>query len=425
MKTVWWNILSVKLRDKTFMQSMLLTLSSIGVILVTLISNYFLTKILSKDNFGSYSLVMNIFVFSQVIFNFGFFFSIGRLVSTTERETLQRQYYAAGVSILFVNYLIALLCLVGFIHFFAQSYWKGDFIGILTKAIPFVVIFLFINFSEAVLPAANRIKLLALTRLAPKFLFLIAIVSSFFFVKKTDTVINILSLSFISGLICFVYVYYRLLPLFKNQKKRLTKLWRTNKSFGFNVYIGSVLAVGASSLSGILISFFSADNTKVGLFYIASQLAAPLALIPNIIATVSFRKFANETTIDKKLEIKVLLISLMSLVATFILGDFIILNIYGQDYKQAVFLLYILAVGSVLYGISDFYNRFLLSNGRGRELRNTSLIVGAVLIISDVILIKLYNTTGAATATILAGVCYLCVIRYHVSKSILHLADRT
>lgn len=417
------NKLAKKLRDKTFLQSLLLLLTSAGVILVTLATNYFLTKMLNKSDFGSYSLVINIFIFSQVIFNFGFFYSLARLISTTNQEDVQKEYYGTGVLILFSSYLFALLCLFIFIWIFPPSSWELDFVTLLTRILPFVIVFLFINLSESILPAANKIGLLASSRFTPKLLFLLFLAYMFFSQKRSGTALYMLSIFLVFSLIVYVFICYKLSPKFKNIKKNIKVVWQTNKEFGFSVYLGSILAVGASSLSGILISLFCADNAEVGFFYIANQLAAPLALIPNIIATVSFRKFANAKKIDARLETYVFLISFISLVIIFLLGDFVITNLYGQNYRAAVSLLYILAFGSVLYGISDFYNRFLLSKGKGAELRNTSFIVGAVLLIADIVLIKIYGTRGAAIATVVAGICYLVVIRYYVSRQIRYLSD--
>jgi O-antigen/teichoic acid export membrane protein len=90
--------------------------------------------------------------------------------------------------------------------------------------------------------------------------------------------------------------------------------------------------------------------------------------------------------------------------------------IYGEDYLECVNLLYYLSIGSLLYGISDFYNRFLLSKGKGKELRNSSFIVGIILIISNLILINILGAKGAAFATIISGISYFCLILYYYNK---------
>ncbi|WP_373462686.1 polysaccharide biosynthesis C-terminal domain-containing protein [Chryseobacterium sp. W4I1] len=77
-----------------------------------------------------------------------------------------------------------------------------------------------------------------------------------------------------------------------------------------------------------------------------------------------------------------------------------------------------LSIGFVLYGIGDFFNRFLLAKGKGKQLRNASFLVGFTLLIGNVIFIYLYGGGGAAFARILSGLMYALVILYYYRKEI-------
>ena len=71
------------LKSKQRTQSVVLLLSTAMNIFVGLAVNYYLTKILSKEEYGNYALMINILEMGQVIVNFGFYQSICRLVALT------------------------------------------------------------------------------------------------------------------------------------------------------------------------------------------------------------------------------------------------------------------------------------------------------------------------------------------------------
>ena len=196
-------------------------------------------------------------------------------------------------------------------------------------------------------------------------------------------------------------------------KKNVKKVQQSNKDFGFNVYLGSIIAVGSTSLSGILISYFGADNIEVGYYSISQQFAAPLSLIPNVLATVYFRKFATAKSINKSLLMFVYGISFVSFIIIYIVAEPIVRTIYGEEYIDSVMILHILSLGILLYGVSDVYNRFLLAKGKGKELRNTSYIVGVMLLIANLILIREFGAIGAAMATVISGSIYFIVISFY------------
>src|SRR5690606_37551460 len=136
------------------------------------ISNYFLTRLISIEDFGNYSYVLNVFNFFQVIFNFGFFYSINRQVSLSQDLDSTRRIFGAGLS--FVFFLS--LSMMFLVYIFSVSLVKDpQLVETFLIIIPFSVLFLMTNFNELILQGANRITILALSRVLPKFIFLIIV----------------------------------------------------------------------------------------------------------------------------------------------------------------------------------------------------------------------------------------------------------
>ena len=410
------DLLKQKSKEKNVHQTVLLLASTLLGLLFGFTTNSLLTRILGKVEYGNYAFLFNIFTFCQVIFNFGIFFSIGRLVAISSDERKTRGYYSVALCLIFVLYLMMSISLIIFSNV-SSTIQKNNLYQILMISIPLGWIYIVINFNESFLQGVNKIKLLSLTRWLPKFIFTLILVAIFFLLKKSS-ITTVIFLNYFTLLISCVLVYYRVKPTLENFKRRLYEIFIGVKQFGFDIYLGSLVATGSGSLSGILISYFSINNVEVGYFTLATLLSSPLALIPNIIATVQFKKFANSNKIQPSLTVATLALSLGLLVLTMVLARFVITAFFGNEYVDAVILLRVLSFGYILYGFGDFFNRFLLAKGKGKELRNASIYIGITLLVANFIMIALHGAMGAAIARIISGLVYVIIILYYYKKEV-------
>lgn len=397
-------------------QSLLLLIVSLLNIILGVFINLFLSRLLGPEQFGNYSFVINLFLFAQVFFIFGFFQSGSRLIAVSHSKNESREFYGAELLILIFLYLIMTICLLLY-TFFSSNIEEKHLLKSLFIAIPFGWVYLLMNYFEVLLQADNRITLLAESRLYPRILLCIILILLYQLIDYID--LNILIIIYFSSyVLTYAVVLLKIKPIFKNFRFVLDKIWQANKQFGLNIYLGSLAAVGASQLTGIVISYFGESNISVGYFAIATQLCIPLSLIPNVIATAFFQKFANSVQIDKRLIISMGILSFVSLIVVFIIAEPAILIIYGSSYVQAVSIVKYLAIGMLLYGIADFFNRFLLSHGDGKGLRNSSVVIGLTLMITNFIFIKMMGAEGAAIARIFSGIVYLSLMIFYYRVSV-------
>ena len=380
---------------------------------LTLGINFFLTKLLGKLNFGNFSYIINIFNLIQILFNFGIFYSISRMIALSKTLNTERELYAIGLIFTFLLYFFVIIFLIISLLFLKNNFISESILFLM----PFGWIFLLNNFNELLLQGGNRIGLLSFSRFMPKFIFLLSVGYLFYFLKEETNLYSIFIYFILSSILPYIFIIYKISPKFKNLYKKFKEIKIANKEFGFNVYLGSIIAVGASSLTGIFIGYFGVNNIEVGYYHIALQFSAPLSLIPNALATSSFKNFATSKIIEKKLILILYFVSVLTLVTVIIIAKPIVLFVYGSDYIAVIDLLYFLAFGSVLYGIGDFYNRFLLANGKGKELKNISFKVGIILLVSNLFLIKYYGALGASFSTIISGLSYLILVSYKINKN--------
>jgi len=218
--------------------------------------------------------------------------------------------------------------------------------------------------------------------------------------------------------IACIYILYKINLSFKNIKTVMHEIWHCNKSYGIHVYIGGAFSTGVASLSGILISYFGQNNSGVGYYSLALSLSAPLNFIPNTIATTNYKEFAVHSSIPKKLTQLTLLLTSLSLIALWFIVPPFISYFYGDKFQPVVYLNLIVSISLACYGMADYYNRFLGSHGHGKLLRNTSFIVGSLILIFNLVFIPSFGANGAAFARLVGGVAYLLCMFYYYKKTV-------
>jgi O-antigen/teichoic acid export membrane protein len=206
-------------------------------------------------------------------------------------------------------------------------------------------------------------------------------------------------------------------PNFSDIKYHIQTIYKINKSFGFQVYIGSLASL-ASAQFGILTIAFFVDNMNVGYFSLAMTITAPLLMVPNVVGTTFFKTFSKIKAIPKNIIIVTLALTFICLNVYLFIAKWIVLFLYTEDYLPTVFLSYILAIGFSIHGIGDFTNRFLYAHGQGNYLRNSSLVVGIVNIAGYVLFVRFFGIKGAAITQLSGSSIYCALMVFYYKKYI-------
>lgn len=402
-------------KNERFKQALTLYSISIIGIPLSIVTSAIITRFLGPSSYGDFKFLYNIFNLAIVIFSFGFFQAGNRALVLNKHTQKAREYYGAELFIVFILFLIMSFFLLGY-AFFDKNINEKGLQNILIYLIPFSWVFFLVHYFEVLFQADNKIKLLAQSRLFPQLLFFIVVlVLNFSFLNYSGNRLTIIwAIFLITQIGAFLYIIYKINPSFKNLKSRVNKILFFNRTFGFNVYLGSVCAVGFSQLTGILISYFANNNKGVGYFSLAMTIAGPLSFIPNVIATTHYKDFSTRIKIPRKLFIITVMISFSALLLIFIIVKPFIIFIYGAKFAPVIPLTYIACFGVILNGLADFINRFLGSHGKGRDLRNSSILVGFSLLILNIILIPRFGETGAAYTLFFSGMIYfLCMFWFY------------
>lgn len=406
-------------RNTKFRQAGLLFSVNIIGIPIGIVTSVVITRYLGPQQYGDYNLINGIFEFAIIIFSLGIFHAGNRALVLNSDKDKAREYYG-GVFVLmgFVFILMSIALVVyGFIDPNLQS--KG-LVTTFFILIPFGWVFLFTRYFEVLFQADNRIVLLAKVRLLPKLGFLLSAIVIYFFIynKSNSSILVVWGFYLVTEIIVYAYVIFKLKISFKNLKERIVELIRFNKSYGFDVYTGSVISLGFAQLTGIFISYYGKDNSGVGFFNLATTLAMPLSFIPNTIATTHYKEFSTKKFIPRKVFTLTIAISVFALISLLlIVGPFVRL-FYGVDFAPVITLNFIISFGIIFHGFADFFNRFLGSHGKGKMLRNSSILVGFSTLVLNVILISYFDETGAAYSRMLTGIIYFSTMVFYYFKYI-------
>lgn len=386
---------------------------------IGIVTSIVITRYLGAQGFGDYKFILSIFNLAIIIFSFGFFQAGNRALVLNDDTQKAKEYYGAEL-VLTVGMFIVMSVFLVLYALIDNNIQEKNLDRFLLFVIPFGWIFLLSNYFETLFQADNRIRMLGEFRLYPKIGFLVSAVILYFVFMNTNTnkLAIVYGLYLLTEVIVYIIILRKLNVSFKNLKARFNEIWKFNKSFGLNVYVGSLFAVGFSQLTEILISYFGVDNSGVGFYSLAITFTMPLTFIPNTIATTHYKDFSTSGKIPKKLLIITLALSLSALLGLWVLVPPFVKYFYGKEFDSVVFLNFIVSIGVIAHGFGDFYNRYLGANGQGKALRNSSFIVGGSMMMFNLMFIPKWGETGAAYARLITGFVYLIIIIYYYYRYI-------
>lgn len=407
--------------NKHIKQSVTLMLWNFLSLPLTIVTNIVITRYMGAASYGDYLYVQRVFDFVYIILGFGVLQSINRavLLAKDKGEQEIREYYGSGYLCLLVIYAIICISLYAF-TFISPNIREKGLVEIMLCVIPFSLVNYTATYFEQVLPASNRINDLIIQRYIPRIgLFVLSLVL-YIVLKKVEwdvsPLVVVWSIFWGTQILTYLYVFKRIKPSFANAKSKIRDIIKIDKEFGIQVYFGNIFSTAFTALMPIFLSYFGEDNAGVGFYSLSLMLSQPLSFIPVVVATSHYQKFADYKSIPRKLMTMTFLISCAAMVFLWIFVTPFIKFFYTPEFSPVIYLTIISSVGTLLYGISDFFSRYLMAQGKGKPLRNSSFIVGFITLAMSVALIPWIHETGAAITHVAAGLVYFFIIVFYYRK---------
>lgn len=369
------------------------------------------TRFLSPENYGDVRYVQNIINFVSSLLLLGYFTSGSRLLAIEDNEEKKRRIRGIMCVILTITVSIVALSML-LMALYTGIRNKPALSELFLIAIPVCGNVLMLSYINTTAQGDNHIARISIARLIPSCLYLLFA----FLVFKEFGATPALMLLLYNGIaiITLGCVIISTKPSFRNLKNTFFLLNEENTTYGFNVYLGSLVAVSTQYIAGITLGAFCEDNANVGFYTLALSFSMPMSMLPGIIGTTQFKNFSRVEKISSDVIKYSTVITLITLILFLVFIKYIINFLYSQDYYSVGKYASLLAVGTCFHGFGDMFNRFLGAHGKGKEIRNGAIACGITSILGYLILVYFFKIYGAIATRIASSVVYfLCMIYYY------------
>ena len=389
--------------NKNSKQAIVLYVGTLLGVLVGMLVSILNTRNLAPNEYGDVRYVNNIIQMLSGILLFGYFVTGSRLLAIAKSREEASRIKGGLVAILGITVAIMMACMVvcGLIHHYILH---KDYAWLFYTAIPVCGSVLLLNYMNTSAQGDNSIYSIAAARLLPSTIYLLVA----YFVYRRFGASSWLMLVLQNGIaiiVLGVIIWYNK-PSFKDLKQTFKALQKENKDYGIQVYYGSLANVSVQYIAGITLGLFAANNANVGFYSLALTVTRPLSMLPNIIGTTYFKRFAHESRISRKILATTFAMSLVSLIGFVILIYPVVGVLYDERYSDVALYACILSVGFTFHGLGDVFNRFLGAHGQGRPLRNGAFISGAIALLGYTVGVYYFGISGAIFTKIAASLAY-------------------
>lgn len=358
------------------------------------------TDYLSPADYGNVRYVFNIIqLFSWVVL-FGWFMSGSRLLALSDNRKYSARIRGALIILLIAAsvMLMIITSVSGLIHT-----GNNTIRTLFYCAIPVCMYPLLTNYINTTAQGDNHIGRLALARLLPVLCYIpLALLVYGRYGADSRTVIW-MHWGVCAAVIIIIIISTR--PSFHDLKPVFRSLGEENRSYGIQLYWGSLAMVATNYLAGVVLGFMDLDKSNVGFYTLALSFAQPLSYLPAIVGTTFFKRFAQEERISNKVFAVTIAITVVTCIG-FIVLVHPVMSLYNKSYGVVARYASFLAIGFSMHGVGDMINRYLGSHGQGRSIRNSSFLCGAVKITGSFVLVWLWSVNGAILTMILSSAVY-------------------
>lgn len=397
---------------KRVRQTGVLYLSLVVSLVLGIIVSVINTRQLDPQAFGDFKFLQTVWTLGVAFLTFGLFTTGGNLLAArgapeAERPLLGSLLVIAGViSLLFI-------AVMGLASFPVGQVYGKELGGKMRLFSVLVFVFPLQIYLQEVLRGTNNITSLSLLNTLPQLLYIpMALVASRFSEFSLDMA---LLLYLLSLLVTAVVLIIRARPSFGHLRQGIQEVLGNNRAIGMHVYVAILVTTVTTQLSQFSLAYFF-DTRLVGMFSLALTITMPLTMIPNAISTTFFKQFASLDMIPRKVIVSAMTISFVTLLIFFAVIRELILFLYTDKFIDVVPLAYICAVGSVLHGMGDVYNRYLLVHGKTRALRTNAVQLGFISVMGYVFLVACWGVSGAAVTKLFVDAVYLATMLFYYKR---------
>ena len=394
--------------SKSTKQATILYITTILGTVLGVLASVINTRSLSPESYGDVRYVNNLIGFISGLLLLGYFTSGSRLLALAKSKQEAKEIKGSMLLVLLVTIIGLIILLI--VCFLVHRFWlHRDFSYLFLYIIPVCYSSILLNYINTSSMGDNSISTIAMARLMPHLLYVIVSVFLYSIIPVTNSVVLILQ-NGIAVLVLVSLICYNGFS-FTNLRCRIRNLQEENSQYGLHVYLGSLFTLSVPYLAGVSLGVFNLNNTLVGFYSLALSMTTPLGLVPNVIGTTFYKRFALQDRIEQRVLVFTFAISIVTLAIFSVLIFPLVDILYDDAYSTVAIYACFLGIGALIHGLGDVFYRFLGAHGKGKEIRNVSVLVGVISIIGYTLGVYIWGINAAIVTRILVG-CIYCIGMY-------------
>lgn len=404
-------------RNKTLENGIWLYLLQIFNTVIPLMTLPYITRILGPEDYGIFSIGINLVGYLQIFIEYGFNLSATRKVVLSKNKTkLNKLFTAINYArwiLLFISFLIVLIFV-----FFSSSNLRQN-MAIMILFVSLIGVSLQQNW---LFQGLQEMKYISLVSIIGR---VISVLLTFIFVKSPSDLFLycfLYSISPLIGGICstFLAIIKFGMSFIRVSIKEIIDELRE----GWYVFTTSLSGKVFGSIGITFLGFFS-DPSSVGIYSAINKVPNILFLIwapiSQVIYPLSSKKISDSYIKGKDYVYKVkrYILPIFSLMSIFISinAKTVITLLYGEEYSTYYYWIFPLLAWLIVSINNNFLGvQILLASGHEREYSKSFFVGILATIVFNFIFIMMWGGNGAAVAPVFSEIVLNCALKQQIRK---------
>lgn len=384
--------------------SLILSVANIAALGFGFIASLILPEILGSYQYGVLTLVITVLSLISVVFEFGVFASIGRILATTTSVAERDNILAIAIRFIGIVAIAFAICSYGASLFIDD--FLPDKISVYLAGVSYLSIAMTLPFALGeIWKASGNYGRLAVYTFLSKVIYVGLILIGYYF--------HYLSVKFCltaflgTPIITLIVVSFRWIKTKpKDCKDVVLKIYEVNRDFGVKNYLSRLIGTPPNYLATLFLGYF-AGAVDVGVYSLSTAFASPLQLVANSLAAVKFRECVSFKALSKRYILLYTIISFAGGIAVFLIGAILFRYYYKGVYLERIDLLAIMIFSQLVCSLYTVYNQWLAANAQGDVMLYTGSVYAFLQLFLGFTLTYSYGVYGLALALLVARVYFL------------------
>jgi O-antigen/teichoic acid export membrane protein len=410
------------IRSKQSRQYVVLLAANLLTVAVNFGTVLLLTRIMSQADFGYYRYALTFLAVVGVTAQFGIPYSTSVLLTRTHVDRSARQLITVATFAMLAVALAAVVALgLGLTALTGLGVKVNPALAI---ALPLVYVAILQLAYIEMLKGANKIAAISFqTIVPPAGLLVVAVVLWATHAEQVPFAVMLATYAATYTVVHLVTWWRYREPWRRALHETGPQLRQTVKSTGRHVYVGSLVAVMSGNLLNLILGHVIGMR-DYALYGVALSMAVPMQMVPSIMGTVLFKQNASVGRLSARSTAATFAITGLGLAAYLLALRFAFPVVFPPEYARASGITMYLAAVYAVFGLGDFFNRFIGAHGFGTYIKRGAVIAGASNVTVSLSLMVPLGITGVIAGSATSATLYFAaMVFYYRRVSAIRMSD--